>query len=29
VPAGIRGTVALRDGRALAVDRDGAHRVVG
>lgn len=29
VPAGIRGTVALGDGRVLVVDRDGAHRVVG
>lgn len=29
VPAGIRGTVALGDGRVLAVDRKGAHRVVG
>jgi outer membrane protein assembly factor BamB len=28
-PAGIRGTVALGDGRVLAVDRKGAHRVVG
>jgi outer membrane protein assembly factor BamB len=27
--AGIRGTVALGDGRVLAVDRDGVHRVVG
>ena len=28
-PAGIRGTVGLGDGRVLAVDRDGVHRVVG
>jgi hypothetical protein len=29
VPAGIRGTMALGDGRVLVVDREGAHRVVG
>ena len=29
LPTGIRGMLALGDGRVRAVDREGAHRVVG